>query len=286
MKLTFIGLGIMGSQMAKNLLESEHEVTVYNRSAKAMEPLKKQDAQTANTLEEAVKSADVVFSMLANPEAVSEVFFSENGALANMKPDAIWVDCSTVNPSFSREAGKKAHDANVQFIDAPVAGSKAQAAAKQLVFFTGGNKELIETIEPVLLFMGKKVLHLGETGMGSSFKMLVNKMLAESMLIYSEAVHLGQKMGIDDTFLYEVLPTLPVCAPFVNLKTAGMKTGTYETQFPLELMQKDLHLASVTAYEHQQPLFMANLAKELFAEAVRQGQGRSDFSAVHELGKS
>ena len=129
--------------------------------------------------------------------------------------------------------------------------------------------------------MGKKSLYLGAIGMGSNFKMLVNKMLAASMIIYSEAVHLGQKMGIEDHFLFDVLPTLPVIAPFVGFKTQGMKTGNYETQFPLELMYKDLQLAAQTAYEYQQPLFMANLAKERYAQAVQKGEGRSDFSAIH-----
>jgi 3-hydroxyisobutyrate dehydrogenase-like beta-hydroxyacid dehydrogenase len=283
MKITFIGLGIMGSRMAAHLLETAHEVTVYNRSPEAMKPLEAKGAHAAANLAEAVKDAEIVFSMLADPEAVRAVFFE--GALHQMKKGSVWIDCSTVNPSFSREAGEKASQAGIKFIDAPVAGSKAQAEAKQLVFFTGGDRTLIEGFEPLFLAMGKKMSRLGGTGMGSSYKMLVNKLLAGSMLLFSEAVHLGKKMGIEDHFLYEVLPTLPVCAPFVQLKTEGMKTGNYETQFPLELMYKDLHLASLSAYEHQQPLFLANLVKEIFAEAVRQGQGRSDFSAIHEFGK-
>lgn len=283
MKITFIGLGIMGSQMALNLLQGDHKITVYNRSPKPMKALEKEGAMVPSSVDDAVADADLVISMLANPEAVTQVFFGKNGVLSKMKKNAIWLDSSTVNPSFSLKAGEEAESWEIQFIDAPVAGSKNQARDKELVFFTGGDKTLIDELEPVLLTMGKKVVYLGATGMGSSFKMLVNKMLAESMIIYSEAVHLGQKMGIEDHFLFDVLPTLPVIAPFVGFKTAGMKTGNYETQFPLELMYKDLQLAAQTAYEHQQSLFMANLAKERYAQAIGKGEGRNDFSAIHKL---
>jgi len=110
--------------------------------------------------------------------------------------------------------------------------------------------------------------------------MIVNIMLAQSMLIFSEAVLLGDKMGISKTFLLDLLPNLVVSAPFTKFKAETIKNDNYDVQFPLEWMHKDLHLATLTAYEHNQPLFLANLAKELYTEATKSGMGRLDFSAI------
>ncbi|MEM7575632.1 MAG: NAD(P)-dependent oxidoreductase [Bacteroidota bacterium] len=281
MKITFIGLGIMGSRMASHLLENGLDLTVYNRSAPPQEALAAKGAKTATSAVEAVAEADLVISMLSTPEVVEALFFGEDGLLSAMPKGAIWADCSTVNPSFSLRAAQAATAAGIQFVDAPVAGSKPQAAAAQLAFFVGGSQALFQRVEPIFQQMGAKVLHVGETGKGASFKMLVNAMLAQSMILFSESVLLGEKLGLSKDFLLDTLPKLPVVAPFTQFKTAMIKDNDYEVQFPLELMYKDLHLAAMTAYEHDQPLHLANAAKELYAAAKHRGMGRLDFAAIH-----
>ncbi len=283
MKITFIGLGIMGSRMAANLLKNDVDVTVWNRSKAPVEELKSKGANAAASASEAVADADIVFSMLSTPEVVEQVFLDEGGALANMKEGTIWADCSTVNPSFSLRAAAAAEKAGIRFIDAPVAGTKPQATNAELAFFIGADTALLEEARPYLDMMGNKVLHIGETGKGASFKMLVNIMLAQSMAIFSEAVLLGEKMGLSREFLLNVVPNLAVSAPFTKAKADMVRSGDYEVQFPLELMHKDLHLAAVTAYELNQPLYLANVAKELFAEANKKGMGRLDFAAIHKF---
>jgi 3-hydroxyisobutyrate dehydrogenase-like beta-hydroxyacid dehydrogenase len=283
MKIAFIGLGIMGSRMAANLLKHSVEVCVYNRSEAPVKRLQEMGARAASSAGEAVQEADLVFSMLSTPEVVRAVFLSENGALYAMKKQAIWVDCSTVNPSFSRAAHAAAEQAGIRFMDIPVAGTKPHAEQGELVFFAGAPEPLLNEVKPYLDMMGKKVLHIGETGQGSAFKMLVNIMLAQSMLIFSEAVLLGEKMGISRSFLLKVVPNLVVSAPFTAAKAEMIKKDDYEVQFPLEWMQKDLHLAAISAYELNQPLYLANLAKELFAEATKKGMGRMDFAAIHKF---
>lgn len=271
----------MGSRMAANLLKNGVNVTVWNRSPQPSADLEKQGATTADSAQAAVKDADFVFSMLANPTAVEAVFLGKNGALNVMSKNAIWVDCSTVNPSFTARAQQAAEAAKVRFVDAPVAGTLPHAANAELVFFVGAEQQLLDEIQPYLDMMGKKVMRIGETGKGASFKMLVNVMLAQSMIIFSETVLLGEKMGLDKDFLLNVLPNLVVAAPFTKFKAEMIKGGEYDVQFPLELMHKDLHLAAVTAYELQQPLYLANVAKELFAKANQKGMGRLDFAAIH-----
>ncbi|MTB50586.1 NAD(P)-dependent oxidoreductase [Lewinella sp. W8] len=282
MKIAFIGLGIMGSRMAANLTKSDAEVVVWNRTLSAATPLKSRGATVAASLAEAVGEADLVFSMLSTPEVVAECFFGADGALSKMHSGSLWVDCTTVNPGFSRKAAAEAKAFGVQFFDAPVAGSKPQAEGAQLAFFVGATEEAIVPMRPYLDTMGAKVIPFGEVGKGASFKMLVNIMLAQSMIIFSEAVLLGERLGLAREFLLDVLPGLVVSAPFTKFKAEMIRQENYEVQFPLEWMLKDLHLASVTAYGAKQPVFMANLAKEMFAAADKEGLGRLDFSAIHQ----
>lgn len=278
-KVSLIGLGIMGSRMARNLLKNNVQLTVYNRSAPPMEALQDQGASTAASYAEAVADADVVITMLARPEAVEAVMLKE--ALSSMKKGAVWVDCSTVNPSFSQRSATAARQSGIRFLDAPVAGTLPQAENAELVFFVGGAAADLQQVESLLQYMGQKVLHIGGHTKGSAFKMLVNALLAQSMVAFSETVMLGEKMGLDKDFLLNTLPNLPVSAPFTKAKAEMIRSDQYEVMFPLELMHKDLHLAAVTAYEQGQPLFMANLTKELFAGAEAAGLGRADFAAVH-----
>lgn len=280
-KIAFIGLGIMGSRMAKNLLKNGVSPVVFNRSSAPAAELGVIGARVASSANEAVEGADIVFTMLSTPEVVRQVMLKEGGGLSQMKANALWVDCSTVNPSFSLEAKAVAESNNIRFLDAPVAGTKPHAENAQLTFFVGGAEAEVTEARPLMDLMGQKVLHIGEHGKGASFKMLVNAMLAQSMVIFSETILLGEKMGIDKHFLLDTVPNLIVSAPFTKFKAEMIREEKYEVQFPLEWMHKDLHLAALTAYENDQPLYLANLTKELFADAKKAGLGRMDFAAIH-----
>lgn len=283
MKISFIGLGIMGSRMAINLLNNGINLTVWNRSPEPAQRLAEKGATIAFTLAEAVSDADLVITMLSKPEVVEALMVGEGNGLSQMKQGTLWMDSSTVNPAFSRQSGELARQAGIRFLDAPVAGSKPQAEVAQLAFFVGGSETDLEMARPLMEHMGQKVIHLGEIGMGSSFKMLVNALLAQSMVAFSEMIHLGTKMGLKEEFLLNTLSGLPVTAPFTKFKTEMMASGEYPVNFPLELMHKDLHLAALSAYEVGQPLYLATLAKELYSTAVTEGLGRMDFAAIHEV---
>ena len=270
----------MGQRMALNLLKQGHELSVFNRSLTATEELVKQGAKTAPALSEVVQGADVVISMLSTPEVVDEVMRKQ--ALPHLKKGALWVDCSTVNPSFSRDSATLAQGLGLRFMDAPVAGTKPHAEQAQLTFFVGGEGADLEEVRPLLDSMGQKTLHMGAVGQGAAFKMLVNSLLAQSMLVFSETLQLGERMGLDKDFLLNTLPNLVVSAPFTKAKAEMIRSGDYEVQFPLEWMHKDLHLATICAYEEGLPLPMAALAKELFAQAKEKGLGRKDFAAIYE----
>jgi 3-hydroxyisobutyrate dehydrogenase/glyoxylate/succinic semialdehyde reductase len=281
MNVAFIGLGIMGSRMASNLLRHDGiTLTVFNRSPEAMAPLKSAGARAAESPRGAVGGVEVVFTMLSAPEVVEKVAFGDEGFVDAMSEGALWVNCSTVNPSYTRECNGRARAAGLRFLDAPVAGTKAPAETGELTFLPGGESADVEQVRPLLEHMGQKILHVGPAGQGSAFKMLVNALLAQSMLVYSETALLGEKLGFSRDFLMDTLPNLPVTAPFLKGKAELIKSGDYEAQFPLELMLKDLQLLDVTAYEQKQPLFLAGLAKSVFGQANSAGHGRDDFAAV------
>ena len=166
-------------------------------------------------------------------------------------------------------------------LNTPAAGSKLQAAAGVLSFFVGTTKEEIAPYEELLLKMGQKVIPFGKVGQGSAFKMVVNMLLGQSMVIFSEALRLGMALDIDEEFLLNTLPKLPVTAPFTAFKTDNIRSNSYEPHFPLELMLKDMRLAT-QSYSHEgKRLPMAEKAKALFEKAAEAGLGRLDFSAVH-----
>lgn len=281
MKVTFIGLGIMGKAMAANLLRNKVNLTIYNRTPSKAQSLIDEGAEWSASMATAVEDADVVFTMLSEPRAVEDVAFGKSGFVQSMKKQAIWADCTTVNPSFSKSVSNRAQKAEIRFMDTPVAGSKMPAENGELLFLAGGEKSDLEVIAPLLDMMGKKTLYMGEAGKGSAMKMVVNMMLAHAMAAFSESVHLGTNLGIDRDFLLETLASLPVSSPYLSHKAARMQKDNYDVEFPLEWMQKDLHLAAISAWEQGISLPLTNTAKEVYAMARQQGFSRDDFSAVY-----
>ncbi len=282
MKVGFIGLGIMGSRMADNLLKKGNELVVYNRTKGRAEQLVAQGAVFAETPAKVAESVPVVITMLTEPTAVTEVALGEYGFLNRFNKGSLWIDCSTVNPSFSRKMADECVKRGVRFLDAPVAGSKIPAEQGQLIFFVGGEEDDLEFSRPLLKAMGKAVFRIGGHGMGTAMKMVNNLLLGGAMAAFSEAMVLGEELGIPRDRLFGALLGSPVAAPFLELKKPLIESGTYETQFPLKWMHKDLQLASVTAYECGVAMPSSHVIKEMFALAVRDGLGEKDFAAIYQ----
>ncbi len=282
MKIGFIGMGIMGSRMAANLQRKGHELVVHNRTKLKADPLIANGAVWAPTPADVAKKVAVIFTMLARPDSVAETaLLGKNGFLNNLADNSLWIDCSTVNPSFSRLMAYEAKQRKVRFVDAPVGGSKGSAEQGQLLFFVGGDKADVDEVRPFLEAMGKAVYHVGGHGMGSSMKMVNNIMLALAMIAFSEAVVLGESLGISKDMLFNTLLGSPVVAPFLTFKRLKIEDGKFDAEFPLRWMHKDLQLAAETAYETGVALPVANVTKEIYNLAVRKGLGEQDFSAVY-----
>ena len=283
MRIGFIGLGIMGSRMAANLQKHGHSLFVFNRTREKAEPLVAEGAKWADSAAALALQVEVIITMLAHPDAVEEAALGEDGFLRYPQPGQIWVDCSTVNPSFSRKMAAEAKARNVKFLDAPVTGSKGQAELAKLTFWVGGDKSDLETCRPLLECMGNRIVHCGGPGTGASLKMVMNQLLGTTMAAFAEGLVLGESLGLDRQVLFEALLGAPVAAPFLALKRERIETGNYEpAEFPLRWLQKDLHLAALSAYETGAAMPLTNAAKELYRLAIRDGRGSEDFSAIYD----
>jgi 3-hydroxyisobutyrate dehydrogenase/glyoxylate/succinic semialdehyde reductase len=283
MNVGFIGLGIMGSRMAANLQKAGHSLVVYNRTPEKAETLVSNGATLANTPEEVGKQCRIVFTMLATPEAVKEAALGQHGFLKELPGNSLWIDSSTVNPSFSQRMAQVALKMGHRFLDAPVSGSLKPAETGQLVFLVGGEEKDVEEVRPLLDTMGKAVQHIGPHGQGASMKMVNNMLFGQMMAAFAEALRLGTALGITEEMLCQTLLNGPGGAPFLKLKENKLLTRDFSPEFPLEWLHKDLHLAGVTAYEQGIALPTLHTVKELYAQAKQAGLGKEDFSALYQF---
>lgn len=283
MDIGFIGLGLMGLRMANNLLKSGNRLFVYNRTIEKAKSLIEKGAIPATSPAEVAKNADIIFTMLSEPEVVEETAFGNNGFIEQMLPESLWIDCSTVNPSFTKKVAEKAKIKGIRFIDAPVSGTTTPAEKGELTFFIGGNPDDVEECRPLFETMGKKIIYMGENGKGTSMKMVINLLLAQAMVTFSEGMALGESLGISKEKLLDILPGGPVVAPFISAKKEKISKENFEPEFPLKWMLKDCRLASITGYENDIYLYLTNTVKEIYQHAAKQGFGEEDFSSVYQF---
>ncbi len=280
-KIGFIGLGIMGSRMAINLQKAGFSLIIYNRTKEKANNLLNNGAMWVDTPKDVAQNADIIITMLSTPEIVKEVALGYQGFLSSFRDNSLWINCSTVNPSFTREMESSAKKIGIRYLDAPVAGTKRPAENGELLFLIGGDTSSINEAAPLFNSMGKKTLHLGKVGAGASMKMLINQLLGQSMVAFAEAMVMGEAMGLEKDTLFNVLLNTPVVAPVISTIRPKIENADYEANFPLKWIQKDLHLSSICAYEHNVAAPNLNTTKEIFAQAKQQGYGDLDFTAVY-----
>jgi glyoxylate/succinic semialdehyde reductase len=279
-KYGFIGLGIMGSAMAANLVKAGFDVTVWNRSPEKTAPLAALGAQIAATPREVVESSSVTFAMLADPAAAEATCFGEQGVLEGITAGKGYVDMSTVDAATSRKIGAAVTARGGLFLEAPVSGSKKPAEEGTLVILAAGDRSLYDEAKPGLEKLGKKILYLGETGNGANMKLVVNMVMGGMMAIFCEGLALGEKAGLMAADILEVLDAGALANPMFRLKGQAMVRGEFSTAFPLKHIQKDLRLALGLGDDLNQPLFTAASANEAFKRAKEMGYAEEDFSAL------
>ncbi|XP_052176243.1 glyoxylate/succinic semialdehyde reductase 2, chloroplastic [Diospyros lotus] len=278
----FLGLGIMGSPMAQNLIKAGCDVTVWNRTKSKCDPLISLGAKYQSSPEEVAASCDVTFAMLADPESAVNVACGEHGAARGMSPGKGYIDVSTVDGATSKLICSQIKATGALFLEAPVSGSKKPAEDGQLIFLTAGDRSLFETVAPLLDIMGKSRFYLGDVGNGAAMKLVVNMIMGSMMASFSEGLLLSEKVGLDPSVLVEVVSQGAISAPMFSTKGPSMVRSSYPTAFPLKHQQKDLRLALGLAESVSQSTPIAAAANELYKVAKSHGLSDQDFSAVME----
>lgn len=291
--IAFIGLGNMGGPMAANLLKAGHQVTVFDLVPAAVEDLSKQGASTAATAAEAATAVDFVISMLPAGKHVEAVYLGDKGLLEVVNSSTVIMDSSTIDAATARKVGAAALAKGIGFMDTPVSGGVAAAAAGTLAFMCGGDAATFAKGKPVLEGMGKNIFHAGDSGAGQVAKICNNMLLSVLMIGTSEALRLGVDNGLDANTLSEIMLAssgrnwaLEVYNPYPGVMENSPASHDYKPGFMVDLMCKDLGLAMETAQQSASATPMGSLARSLYTAHQEEGNGQLDFSSIlQSLGK-
>lgn len=274
----------MGSRMVARLLEAGFEVTVWNRTPSRTDDVCKMGARYAETPREAASEADIVFSMVRDDAASRIVWLDEGeGAMWAMRKETIGIECSTLSLPFVRELHGKFLAHGSELLDAPVAGSRPQAEAGQLIFLVGGNREPKGAVAAVLSSMGGKIHYSGGPGSGCVVKLMVNSLFGIQLAALAELLGFCDRAGIDVTRAAEVLGETPVSSPAVRAAAASMISQDFAPAFPIEMVKKDFELLAATADECEAVTPVTGCVGEIYSDAVMRKFGTDNITGVVQL---
>ncbi len=272
----------MGIGMAKNLLKAGFSLTVYNRTRAKSEPLATEGARIAETPADAARDADVILSMVSDDNASRSTWTGEHGALSAAKAGAVLIESSTVTPEWIAELGALAKERESDLLDAPVTGSRLQADGGQLTFLVGGDPAALEHARPVLAAMSKDIVLLGPSGSGARMKLINNFLCGVQVVSLAEGLAWIERSGLDRERALKVLKGGAPGSPLIGAISQRMVAATYEVNFLLPLMRKDLQYAQQDASSLGVDLHTAKTAESRFTKAEESGFAGKDMSAVIE----
>ena len=281
-KIAFLGLGTMGIGMTGRLLDAGFPLTVWNRNPQRAEPLRQRGATVAATPREAAADADVVIAMVADDDASRSVWTGPDGALEGLREGAVAIDCSTLSPEWVADLATLVVDRGGEFLDAPVTGSKPQAANGEVLFLVGGDAAVLEGVRPVLAPMSRDAVLMGPVGSGAKMKLVNNFQSAVQAVALGEALRLSEKCGLDPVAAMHVITNGAPGSPLVKTVGARMMARDYSVNFFLRLMRKDVNYAAEEARRHGVELRTADAALAAYDQAIEAGWGDSDFASVAE----
>ncbi len=281
--LGFIGLGAMGSRMARRLLDAGYPVVGYNRTAAKAAPLVAAGMKLAPSPREVAEAADVVFSMVSNTEALEAIAHGAVGVLAGLRAGTTWLEMSTVSPSATRRVAEAAAARGATLLDAPVSGSAITIEQGQLSFMVGGDPAALERVREYLLAIGPTITHVGPLGLAATMKIATNLGLAIQMLAFSEAVLLAEKAGIARERAVETLLKSVVASPMLKYRGPFVLGMPAEALFNVPMMQKDLELALELGHRLGVPLPTTALTQSMLTAARALGLGQHDFAVVFDV---
>jgi 3-hydroxyisobutyrate dehydrogenase len=278
--VAILGLGIMGSGMARRLLSANFPLAVYNRSREKSLPLAADGAFVADTPREAASRAQIILSMVAEDSASRNVWLGEEGALAGASSGSILIESSTLTVGWIQELAAKAAERGCRFIDAPVTGSKPQAAGGELRFLVGGSADVIDAARPVFSVLGREVIHMGPVGSGALMKLVNNFMCGVQAASFAEGLSLIDAAGLDRTKAIAILTGGAPGSGIVKRMAERVADNDFTAVFALRWMAKDLAYALDGASGKGVSLPITTAALATFRQAITEGLGDEDFSAV------
>ncbi len=279
-RIGFIGLGIMGKPMARNLLKAGYSLTVFNRSRPAMEELKREGATAGSSPQDVAAGAEVVITMLPNSPDVEAVVLGTNGVLAGARRDSIVVDMSTISPLVSQKIYHEARKKNVKALDTPVSGGEKGAIDGTLSIMVGGDQDAFEAVLPIFQAMGKTITYMGPAGAGGFTKLANQVIVAINLSAIGEALTLGRQAGLNPERLIQALSGGMAGSRCLEMKGPQIIKRNFQPGFRIDLHYKDLGLIMEAARALQVPLPTTAVVQELFSALRVKGRGSLDHSAV------
>jgi 3-hydroxyisobutyrate dehydrogenase/2-hydroxy-3-oxopropionate reductase len=280
-KLGFLGLGIMGYPMARNLLRAGHEVALWsNTAAKAQELAAAEKGHFCATPREVGEFADCIFVCVGDTAMSETVILGEDGIAAGAKPGTVIADASTISPSDSRRMGAELSKSGISFLDAPCTGSKPGAEGGTLTFMVGGEKDVFEKTKPFLEAMGKKIYYCGGPGMGLNAKLTQNLILSNILGAFNEGMVLATKAGVDPDLMLEILDNSAAKSGLIAYKAPFVLRRDFSTNFSTKWMHKDIGLMLDSGAELNVPLPLTAVTRQLFQMAISSGFGDDDMCST------
>jgi 2-hydroxy-3-oxopropionate reductase len=276
----FIGLGIMGKPMARNLIKAGHALLVHNRSRAAVEELRDEGAQTAESAQEVAERSEVVITMLPDSPDVELVYAGESGVLAGAKPGMLLIDMSSISPIVSRKLATEAEKDGVEMLDAPVSGGEAGAISATLSIMIGGKAPAVERAMPIFQILGKNVVHVGDAGAGQVTKAANQMVVGTTIAIVSEALVLASKAGVDPVKVRQALLGGFAQSKVLDAHGQKMLERNFKPGFRIRLHEKDMKIALATGSEYGVPLVVSGVVAQMMTAMKSMGKGDLDHAGL------
>lgn len=279
-KIGFIGLGIMGKPMAKNLLKAGYPLWVYDHGPAKVQELVQQGATAAVSSKEVAERSEVIITMLPDSPDVEEVVFGERGIAEGIRPGAIFIDMSSINPLVSKRIAAELAKKGVEMLDAPVSGGEPGAIEGTLAIMVGGKEEVFTRCLDIFKAMGKSIVRVGEIGAGNFAKLVNQIIVAINIEAISEGLVLGAKAGLDPELLFEAIRGGLAGSNVLNAKAPMIFDGNFKPGFRIRLHHKDLNNALMTARDLGVALPVTSLVQQMLVALINDGKGDNDHSAM------
>jgi 3-hydroxyisobutyrate dehydrogenase-like beta-hydroxyacid dehydrogenase len=280
-KLGFLGLGLMGYPMARNLLRAGHEVALWSHAGGKAERLAAEAGGRAmQSPKQVAEAADVVFLCVGDTEMATEVILGPDGVIEGARSGTVVADASTISPKQSRKIGKALKARGVDFLDAPCTGSTPGAEGGTLTFMVGGDPVVFEKVKPFLEPMGKRIYYCGKAGLGLQAKLTQNLILCNIMAAFNEGMVLAVKGGVDPTLMLDILDNSAAKSGLISYKAPFVLRRDFRANFSTKWMHKDIGLMLESGKDLGVPLLLTGLTQQLFQTAIATGHGDEDFCST------